>query len=105
MLGVAAHHVVRQGHARDARTGRFIERAPQGVLRMTEREDLRERVKGLEVQVAQLNDHLNKTAAKVTEIHEILVAARGARWFLFALVGVGGFLAGKLGSISPGIFK
>lgn len=97
--------MVRQRQPRDDRTGRFVQRPAQGVLPMTEREDLRERVAVLESQGKHMSMKIDSMEKKLSDVHEILVAARGARWFLFAAIGAGGFLAGKIGSVAPGLFK
>jgi hypothetical protein len=97
--------MVNERHAENERADRTLQRAQGRVVQMTEREDLRERVAVLESQGEHMSKKIDSMDKKLAEVHEILVAARGARWFLFAMVGVGGFIAGKLGSVAPGIFK
>lgn len=105
MLGLASDHVVRQRHARDPRTGRFVQRSPEGVLRMTEREDLRERVAVLESQGKHMTQKIDSMDKKLNEVHEILVAARGARWVVLTMAAAAGFVIGKIGELAPGLFK
>ena len=105
MLSLASDYVVRQRHTRDPRTGRFVQREAEGVLRMTEREDLRERVAVLESQGKHMTQKIDSMDKKLNEVHEILVAARGARWVVLSMVAVAGFIIGKLGTLAPGLFK
>ena len=66
---------------------------------MTEH-DLRERLTRLETEVEHMRETVDKMDAKVTTLVDTLNQARGAKWMLAALVGIGGFVAGKLGSLS-----
>ena len=62
-----------------------------------------ERIAKLEIRLEHLTDTLERTAAKVTELHEIMVAARGARWAIVGVAGLAGFLSGKAGSLITGL--
>lgn len=97
--------MVNEGHPRDSRTGRFIQRAQGRVVQMTEREDLRERVARLEIQMQHVSQKVDAIQPKMDVVHDILTQARGVRWFVITLVGVAAFFAGKLGAIAPGLFK
>ena len=57
---------------------------------------VRERIVALEVQVAHLTALVEKQDKKIDILVETFQQAKGAKWLLMALVGVGGFLAGKL---------
>ena len=72
---------------------------------MTEREDLRERVAVLESQGKHMSMKIDNMDKKLNDVHEILVAARGARWVVLTMVAVAGFIIGKLGTLAPGLFK
>lgn len=56
--------------------------------------EIRERVVRLEVKVEQMQRTLDETNETVKELRDMLVAAKGARWVLMALIATGGFLGG-----------
>jgi hypothetical protein len=62
-------------------------------------EDTRDRVVALERDVKHLSQQVDDMAAKVSQMHQLLMQAKGARWAVLTLVAVGGFVAGKLGSL------
>lgn len=64
-------------------------------------DDTRERIAALEVQVRHLSDTLSATQAVVTELRDLLLQARGARWMIGLLIAVGGFLAGMSAKYLP----
>lgn len=64
-----------------------------------------ERLVALERDVVHLTERLAGMERKVNEMHAILLQAKGARWILLALAGIGGFLGGKLGLLFPIIGK
>ena len=47
-------------------------------------------------QLEQLEDMIDDLDAKVTEMHQLLTQAKGARWMLMLMIGVGGFVAAKV---------
>lgn len=53
-----------------------------------------ERIVALETRVAYVEKELEQANRTLTEIRDVLLQAKGARWLLAALVGVGGFAAG-----------
>ena len=53
-----------------------------------------ERLAILEQKVSHMEEELDRMAAKVDEMHAILLQARGVRWAIIALAGLVGFLAG-----------
>jgi hypothetical protein len=53
-----------------------------------------ERLVVLEQKVSHMEEELDKMAAKVDEMHAILLKARGVRWAVIAVSGLVGFLAG-----------
>lgn len=55
--------------------------------------DTRERLIRLEVQVSHITTEAEETHAKVNEMHNLLMQAKGARWFIVGLASVGAFLA------------
>jgi CHAD domain-containing protein len=63
---------------------------------MTPTQDTRDRVMKLEAKVEQLEKTIDGMSTKVTEMHELLIQAKGARWLLFALVAIGSFMAAKI---------
>lgn len=64
-------------------------------------DDTRERIAALEVQVRHLSETLSATQAIVTELRDLLLQARGARWMIGLLIAVGGFLAGMAAKYLP----
>lgn len=48
----------------------------------------------LEVQVDHLTTTVNSMAAKLDELHAVFLQAKGARWLLVAMAGMGGAIAG-----------
>lgn len=43
---------------------------------------------------------LNDISGKVKEMHELLTQAKGVRWAVLAMAGVGGFVAAKLTTVA-----
>ena len=62
-------------------------------------DDTRDRVVALERDVKHLSQQVEDMADKVSQMHQLLMQAKGARWAVLTLVAVGGFVAGKLGSL------
>lgn len=62
-------------------------------------QDTRDKVIRLEAVVDQMQRNILAMDAKLDQMHNILEQAKGARWVLFALVGLGGFLAAKVPAI------
>jgi phage-related minor tail protein len=62
-------------------------------------DDTRDRVVALERDVKHLSQQVDDMADKVSQMHQLLMQAKGARWAVLTLVAVGGFVAGKLGSL------
>lgn len=60
-----------------------------------------ERIAALEVQVKHLADTLDKTNDVVTELRDLLLQAKGARWLLGILIAIGGFMAGVAAKYFP----
>ena len=63
--------------------------------------DTRDRVIRLEAEVEQLTKSFAETAHKVNEMHDLLLQAKGVRWFIISAAAVGGFLAVKAASLIP----
>lgn len=63
---------------------------------MTEIE-IRERLVKLEGKVERLDEMANK----IDELYELMHQAKGARWAVLAVVGMAGFIGGKLGTVVP----
>lgn len=60
-----------------------------------------ERIAALEVQVKHLAETLDKTSSVVTELRDLLLQAKGARWLLGILIAIGSFSAGMLAKYLP----
>lgn len=56
----------------------------------------RERLARLEEKVTHLEATVDKMDAKLTEVHELLMQAKGVRWFVIGMAGVAGFFASFL---------
>ena len=62
-----------------------------GPWKMTD--DTRERIAILETQMKHLADQLEDTHAKVSELHAIMLQAKGARYVIVGAAAVGGAIA------------
>ena len=60
---------------------------------------VRDRIKTLELEFVHMNKSMDEMQGKVDEMHEILLQAKGAKWSIFLLAAVGGFLATKVSAI------
>lgn len=67
---------------------------------MASDDDTRDRLIRLEVEVTHLTAKLEDMADKVSEMHDVLMKATGAKWLLFAIIAGLGFLAGKIGALT-----
>lgn len=67
---------------------------------MDEHIDTRDRVIRLETQIEHMDRQMASMSAKVDEMHALLQQGRGAKWFIFASIAIGGFLAGLLGKLA-----
>lgn len=57
-------------------------------------DDTRDRVIALEVKVQHLEDKLDKAVFKITQMHDLLMQAKGVRYVIVAAAGIGGVIAG-----------
>jgi hypothetical protein len=64
-------------------------------------DDTRERLVALEVEVKHLSEQLVATTAVVTELRDLLLQAKGARWMIGILIALSGFLAGMAAKYVP----
>lgn len=62
-------------------------------------DDTRDRVIALERDVKHLSEQMDEMADKVSQMHTLLMQAKGARWAVLSMVAIGGFVAGKLGAL------
>lgn len=67
---------------------------------MDEATDTRDRVIRLETELEHVSRQMASMSTKVDEMHALLQQGRGAKWFIFASIAVGGFLAGVLGKLA-----
>lgn len=72
-----------------------------GPVTMGESIEIRDKVIRLETQVEHLSEKIEHMDAKLTEVHDLLIQAKGVRWVVLAMVGLGGFLASKVSSLIP----
>lgn len=63
--------------------------------------DNHERLVRLETKHEHIAEKVEDMSAKVDEMHELLLQARGVRWIIIAMATVGGFLASKIGAVIP----
>lgn len=59
-----------------------------------------ERIAKLEVQLAHVSATVDRMSEKVDELHNMLQAARGARWVLIGTAALVGFIGAKLGALA-----
>ena len=64
-------------------------------------EDLRVEVAILKRDYQHMREKVDRMAEQVDDLHELMTKAKGARWAILTFVAIGGFVAGKLGSIFP----
>ena len=64
-------------------------------------DDTRDKVVALERDVRNLSAQVDEMSDKVTELHDVLMQARGVRWIIVLMAGIGGFVASKLGAFIP----
>lgn len=58
--------------------------------------DLEARIAVLETHRENHEKKFDEMAAKVNEMHALLMQARGARWAILGMAGIAGFAAGKI---------
>lgn len=63
-------------------------------------DDTSERVVALEVEVKHLSKKVDNMDKKVSELHEIMTQAKGAKWALMLLIALGGFVVAKVTPIA-----
>lgn len=63
--------------------------------------DERDRLTKLEVNVEHLTRQVDEMKDTVTELRDLLLQARGARWMIGILIAVGGFMSGMLAKYLP----
>lgn len=64
-------------------------------------DDTRDRVIRLEAEVQNLEEKVSDMSRKVTQMHEILMQAKGARYVIVAAAGIGGAIAGFMVKFIP----
>lgn len=67
--------------------------------------DDRSRIVALEVEMRHLRSDFRETKEKVSEMHELLLQARGAKYVIVASAAVGGFVSAKLAPFIPWFSK
>jgi hypothetical protein len=68
---------------------------------MTDATDTRDRVIKLESDLKHLTDSVESMSHKVTDMHDLLNQARGARWLILTAAAISGFLSAKLAAFMP----
>lgn len=67
-------------------------------------DDVRGRVIRLEVKVEEIRKDLEDTSKKVTEMHEVLLQAKGVKWVILIGASIVGFFSGLLAKMFPKMF-
>lgn len=67
--------------------------------------DTRDRVIRLEAEVEAMSKTVESMSKKVTEMHELLQQAKGARWAILLMAAAGGFISAKLSTFIPWLPK
>lgn len=65
-------------------------------------DDTRDRLIAVEVELKHLTETLAKMSAQVETLHDLMHAAKGARWAILGVSGLAGFLSGKAGGLLTG---
>jgi hypothetical protein len=60
-----------------------------------------ERIAVLESEMRDMKDDVHETRKKVSEMHDVLMQAKGARWAIIAVASLTGFIAGTFGKWLP----
>ena len=60
--------------------------------------EIEERIAVLEANQQFMRQQLSDMNQKVSEMHEVLLQAKGARWAILGVASLAGFLAGKIGT-------
>jgi hypothetical protein len=68
---------------------------------MTPEQDTRDRVIRLEAELDALTKSVEQMANKVTEMHELLLRAKGAKYIIVGSAAIGGFLSAKMAHYLP----
>lgn len=55
----------------------------------------------LDAEMTSMKKQLDSVESKVSEMHALLQQARGARWAIFAMAALGGFVSAKLSFLFP----
>jgi uncharacterized protein YPO0396 len=71
------------------------------VAAMSVQSDTRDRVIKVESDLEHLKKQVDDMSSKVTELHTLLMQARGARWAILAMAAIGGFVSAKLSAFLP----
>lgn len=91
MQPLAVHNMVFSGYAGDDRTGESEQRETRSMVRgMNSMDDTRERVIALEVKMDHLTEQLRMATDKLDSIHQDWQAAKGAKYVMAGLAGLGG---------------
>jgi len=64
-----------------------------------------ERIAALEERVVHVAEDVRSVKTQVQEMHDLLMQAKGARWFILAMAGLAGFLAGIAPKFLPFVGK
>lgn len=64
-------------------------------------DDTRDRVIALERDMKHMSSKFDEVADQVKEMHQLLMQAKGAKWAIFGLASVGGFISAKLSALFP----
>lgn len=63
--------------------------------------DEHDRLVALEKDFEHMKEKVDSMALQVSEMHALLLQAKGARWAIVGAATVGGFLSAKLGALLP----
>lgn len=59
-----------------------------------------ERITALEVTIEHMAKKQDAMAEQLTEVHDLLLKAKGAKWAVIGLATLGGFVSAKLGALT-----
>jgi len=68
---------------------------------MSDSTDTRDRVIKLESDLQHLTNAVESMSHKVTDMHDLLNQAKGARWLILTAAAIGGFISAKLAAFVP----
>lgn len=72
---------------------------------VSEGSDTRDRVIALEVKMQHVTEQLDDAINKLNDMHDVMMQAKGVKWFILGTAGFFGFLSGLAAWLVPPFFQ